>query len=208
MAERRGAVHWSASRITREERWAHLATSGATVWLTGLSGSGKSSIAKHMEADLVEQGIAAYVLDGDNLRHGVNEDLGFSREDRGENVRRAGEIAKLFADAGMVAVVALISPYAEDRARARVLHEEAGLPFMEVYVATSLAECEARDPKGLYAQARAGEITDFTMVSDPYEVPERPDLRVATAGSSIDDAAHVVLDLLRSRLGRSDSQTR
>jgi len=201
VTRRQSAVHWSTSKITRAERWDALATRGATVWLTGLSGSGKSSIAKHMEADLVEEGRAAYVLDGDNLRHGVNEDLGFSREDRAENARRAAEIAKLFADSGAVALVALISPYAEDRARARRVHEEAGLPFVEVYVATSLAECEARDPKGLYAAARAGQVADFTMVSDPYEVPERPDLVVSTAGSSIDDAAHAVLDVLRGRLG-------
>jgi adenylyl-sulfate kinase len=202
MTKRQGAVHWSASQISRHERWGRLQTTGATVWLTGLSGSGKSSIAKHIEADLVEEGIAAYVLDGDNLRHGVNDDLGFSREDRKENARRAAEIARLFADAGVVALVALISPYAEDRAHARVLHEEAGLLFLEVHVCTSLAECEARDPKGLYAQARAGEIGEFTMVSDPYEVPEHPELVVSTTDSSIDDAAHAVLALLNKGLDR------
>jgi len=200
VTRRQSAVHWSTSKISRDERWDALSTRGATVWLTGLSGSGKSSIAKHMEADLVEEGRSAYVLDGDNLRHGVNEDLGFSREDRAENARRAAEIAKLFADSGAVALVALISPYAVDRARARQLHEEARLAFIEVYVATSLAECEARDPKGLYAAARAGEVTDFTMVSDPYEIPEQPDFVVSTAGSSIDDAAHAVLGVLRERL--------
>ncbi len=202
MTRRQGSVHWSASQISREQRWGCLKTTGATVWMTGLSGSGKSSIAKHIEADLVEEGIAAYVLDGDNLRHGVNDDLGFSREDRRENARRAAEIAKLFADAGMVAVAALISPYAEDRARARALHEEAGLLFVEVYVCTSLAECEARDPKGLYAQARAGEIGEFTMVDDPYEVPVHSDLVLSTTDLSIDDAAHAVLDLLRRGLDR------
>lgn len=199
MTRRESTVHWSASKMSRPERWASLGARGATVWLTGLSGSGKSSIAKHIEADLVEEGRAAYVLDGDNLRHGVNDDLGFSRQDRGENARRAAEIAKLFADAGVVALVALISPYAEDRDRARKLHEEAELLFMEVYVATSLAECEARDPKGLYASARAGDVSEFTMVSDPYEPPERPDLVVSTAGS-VDDAAHAVLELLNRSL--------
>lgn len=201
MTRRQSAVHWSASQITRDERWESLHTRGATVWLTGLSGSGKSSVAKHVEADLVGDGRAAYVLDGDNLRHGVNGDLGFSREDRRENARRAAEIAKLFADSGMVAVVALISPYAEDREQARKLHEDAGLVFLEVYVATGLAECEARDPKGLYAAARAGEVAEFTMVSDPYEVPEHPDLVVCTSGASVDDVAHTVLDVLRNRLG-------
>ncbi len=173
------------------------------MWLTGLSGSGKSSIAKHVEADLVEQGSAAYVLDGDNLRHGINDDLGFSREDRGENARRAAEIAKLFADAGVVALVALISPYAEDRDRARRLHEEAGLLFIEVYVATTLAECESRDPKGLYAQARAGEVRDFTMVTDPYEPPAHPDMVVRTDERGIDDAAHAVMEVLRRRMASS-----
>jgi bifunctional enzyme CysN/CysC len=201
MPKRQSAIHWSMSKISREERFEALKTTGGTVWLTGLSGSGKSSIAKHIEADLVEEGIAAYVLDGDNLRHGINDDLGFSREDRGENARRAAEISKLFADAGVIALTALISPYAEDRASARRLHEEAGLPFLEIYVATPLTECEARDPKGLYAQARKGEITDFTMVADPYEEPESPDLTVGITGGEIDDAAHAVIALMRERFG-------
>jgi bifunctional enzyme CysN/CysC len=197
-------VHWSPSTVSREERWARLGSRGATVWFTGLSGSGKSSIAKHVEADLVADGVPAYVLDGDNLRHGVNDDLAFSRQDRQENARRASEIAKLFADAGVVALVALISPYAEDRARARLLHESAGLLFLEVYVATSLAECESRDPKGLYAKARSGELTRFTMVDDPYEPPEHPDLVVRGATGGVDEAAHAVLDLLRLRLAALD----
>lgn len=203
MTKWRSALHWSTSQVSRTERWERLGTRGATVWLTGLSGSGKSSIAKHVEADLVEQGSAAYVLDGDNLRHGINDDLGFSREDRGENARRAAEIAKLFADAGVVALVALISPYAEDRDRARRLHEEAGLLFIEVYVATTLAECESRDPKGLYAQARAGEVRDFTMVTDPYEPPAHPDMVVRTDERGIDDAAHAVMEVLRRRMASS-----
>ena len=201
------AVHWSPSTVARPERWEKLGTQGATVWLTGLSGSGKSSIAKHVEADLVDEGVSAYVLDGDNLRHGVNDDLGFRREDRKENARRAAEIAKLFADAGVVVLVALISPYAEDRARARLLHEAGGLLFLEVHVATSLSACEARDPKGLYAKARAGEVPNFTMVDDPYEVPEHPDLVVTTADGGIDDAAHAVLGLLRNRLPAAASTT-
>ncbi|MHB8330051.1 MAG: adenylyl-sulfate kinase [Acidimicrobiales bacterium] len=205
MSKRQSAVRWSISKVTRDERWKALRAKGGTVWLTGLSGAGKSSIAKHIEADLVDEGVAAYVLDGDNLRHGINDDLGFTREDRGENARRAAEVAKLFADAGIVALVALISPYAEDRARARKLHEESDLPFLEVWVSTSLQECEARDPKGLYAQARAGDIDNFTMVGDPYEVPEHPDMVVSTTGASIDDAAHAVLELVRDAvLGRPD----
>ncbi len=196
------AIHWSHSTVTRRHRWRALGVHGATVWLTGISGSGKSSIAKHMESDLVNSGIPAYVLDGDNLRHGVNGDLGFSRKDRGENARRAAEIAKLLADAGLVVVVALISPYAEDRARARLLHDEVELPFLEVHVNAPQAVCEARDPKGLYAQARTGAIGEFTTVSDPYEVPERPDLVVSTDEGTVEDAAHAVLDALRARLER------
>jgi len=197
---RPSGVHWSPSAVSRPERWGSLGVRGATVWLTGLSGSGKSSIAKQLEAELVSGGVPAYVLDGDNLRHGISQDLGFSREDRGENARRAAEVAKLFADSGVVALVALISPYAEDRLRARRIHEEAGLLFLEVYVATSLAECEARDPKGLYAEARTGEIGDFTMVTDPYEIPEHPDVVLSTAGRTVDEAATTVLALLRRRM--------
>lgn len=194
------AVHWSTGQVTRRDRWRWLGLHGGTVWLTGLSGSGKSSIAKHIEADFVSEGRAAYILDGDNLRYGLNVDLGFSREDRGENARRAAEVARLLADAGVIVLVALISPYAEDRVRARKLHEDAGLQFLEVFVSATLSECEARDPKGLYAQARAGEIGDFTMVADPYEVPEHPDLVVRTGGVSLEDAAHQVMDLVRARL--------
>ena len=200
MTRRTSAVHWSQSALSREERWGAVGNRGGTVWLTGLSGSGKSSIAKHVEADLLRSGVPAYVLDGDNLRHGINDDLGFSRDDRGENARRASEVAKLFSDAGLVTLVALISPYAEDRAAARRLHEEAGLPFLEVYVSTSLGECEARDPKGLYAQARAGAISDFTMVGDPYEVPAVPDLLLETTELDLDDAAHLVIDLVRAKI--------
>lgn len=200
MTRRTSPVHWSQSALSREERWGALRSRGGTVWLTGLSGSGKSSIAKHVEADLMRDGVPCYVLDGDNLRHGINDDLGFSREDRGENARRASEVAKLFADAGLITLVALISPYADDRSAARELHEGAGLPFLEVFVATSLKECEARDPKGLYAQARAGTIADFTMVGDPYEMPTSPDLQLETAGMDLDDAAHLVIDLVRSRI--------
>jgi bifunctional enzyme CysN/CysC len=165
-------VVWHANTVHREQR----PTRGCTIWLTGLSGSGKSTVAVEVEHKLVEAGRPAYLLDGDNLRHGLNVDLGFSAEDRGENVRRVGEVARLFADAGMVAVVSLVSPYRADRDRVRALHEDAGLGFVEVFVDTPLDICEARDPKGMYAQARAGVITGFTGIDDPYEEPLEPEL--------------------------------
>ncbi|MGV9293596.1 adenylyl-sulfate kinase [Amycolatopsis sp. NPDC003676] len=171
-AETAPAVVWHEPAVTRARR----ATSGMTVWLTGLSASGKSTVGAELERRLVASGRPAYLLDGDNLRHGVNAGLGFSAEDRQENVRRTGEIAKLFADAGTVAVVSLISPYRADRDAVRRSHEEAGLRFVEVFVDTPLETCAARDPKGLYAKARRGEIVGFTGVDDPYEVPRSPDL--------------------------------
>jgi bifunctional enzyme CysN/CysC len=171
-------VVWHASEVTRDERWTPFGLSGATVWLTGLSGSGKSTIAVALERMLIEGGRPAYLLDGDNLRHGLNGDLGFDRESREENVRRMAHVARLVADAGLVAIAPLISPYTEGRAFARHIHEEAGLLFVEVYVRTPIDECERRDPKGLYAKARAGELTGFTGVDDPYEEPTDPDVLV------------------------------
>jgi bifunctional enzyme CysN/CysC len=164
--------------LTREQRWAALGTRGATVWLTGLPSSGKSTIASALEATLVGNGRPAYVLDGDTLRHGLTGDLGFSAEARAESVRRAGEAAILVADAGAVSVVSLVSPSAQARDAVRHRHEAEGLSFLEVHVDTPLEECERRDPKGLYAKARAGEITGFTGVDDPYEAPAAPDLRI------------------------------
>ena len=193
-------IHWSASHVERADRWEKLGCRGGTVWMTGLSGSGKSSIAHHCESALVASGQPAYVLDGDNLRHGLSGDLGFTREDRGENARRAAETAQLMADAGTVVLVALISPYAADRRRAREIHEAAGLPFVEVWVSTPQVECERRDPKGLYEGARAGAVRDFTSVTDPYEVPEAPDLEVTTTGSTVDAAAATVLELIKSQI--------
>ncbi len=163
---------WHSNLVRRDQR----PTRGSTIWLTGLSGSGKSTVAVEVERKLVAAGRPAYLLDGDNLRHGLNADLGFSLEDRDENVRRVGEVARLFADAGMVAVVSLVSPYRAGRDRARALHAAAGLGFIEVFVDTPLEVCEARDPKGMYARARAGEITGFTGVDDPYEPPLHPEL--------------------------------
>jgi bifunctional enzyme CysN/CysC len=165
-------VTWHDGEVGAADR----PTTGATVWLTGLSGSGKSTVAVVLEQLLVGMGRPAYRLDGDNLRHGLNADLGFTAADRSENVRRAGEVARLFADAGVVAIVPLISPYRAGRDHARRIHAEARLAFVEVFVDTPLAVCEQRDPKGLYAKARAGEITGFTGVDDPYEAPVRPEL--------------------------------
>ncbi|WP_338757939.1 adenylyl-sulfate kinase [Nocardia vulneris] len=165
-------VVWHSTAVGRDER----ATRGLTVWLTGLSGSGKSTVAVELERRLVAAGRPAFLLDGDNLRHGLNADLGFSAADRVENVRRVGEVARLFADAGVVAVVSLISPYRADRDRVRAAHLAAGIPFVEVFVDTPLEVCEARDPKGMYAKARAGEISGFTGIDDPYEAPTDAEL--------------------------------
>lgn len=164
--------------IVRAPRLAAPRRSGATVWFTGLPGAGKSTIAAAVEERLVQRGRAAYVLDGDKLREGLCRDLGFSAADRSEQARRAAHIAKLLADAGIVALVALISPYAADRERARRLHEEAALPFAEAFVHTSLEECERRDPKGLYARARAGDLRGLTGVDDPYEPPASPEIEL------------------------------
>lgn len=167
-----------------------------TVWLTGLSGSGKSSVAVELEQHLVHVGRAAYLLDGDNLRMGLNGNLGFSATDRAENVRRVAHVARLFADAGLVAIVPLISPYREGRALARQLHEAADLGFAEVFVDTPLAVCEARDTKGLYAKARAGEITGMTGIDDPYEAPLNPEFRfVPEDGTAAEVAKKLVLAL-------------
>ena len=169
-------VVWHPTEFSRNERWASLGLRGATVWFTGLSGSGKSTIAYELERLLVVSGQPAYVLDGDNLRHGLNADLGFAASDRDENVRRVGEVARLFADAGFVALVPLISPYRGARDRARRAHDVAGLRFIEVFVDTPIDICEARDPKGLYRKARAGEIIGFTGIDDPYEPPAHPEV--------------------------------
>ncbi len=189
-------IAWDAPTIGRDERWDHLHTQGATLWLTGLSGSGKSTLARALEMALVMEGRFAYRLDGDNIRHGLNADLGFGPSDRQENIRRIGEVASLMADAGALAVVSFISPYAADRARARAVHEAAGLPFYEVYMATSLQDCERRDPKGLYARARAGKITGFTGIDAPYEVPVAPELSLDTETLSLKQCVEACRGLL------------
>jgi bifunctional enzyme CysN/CysC len=188
-------VVWHAGSVARTDR----PSAGTTVWFTGLSGSGKSTIAAEVERSLVAAGRPAYLLDGDNLRHGLNADLRFSAADRTENIRRVGEVARLFADAGVVALVPVISPYRADRDRARAIHETVGLRFVEVFVDTPLELCESRDPKGLYAKARAGEIVGFTGIDDPYEAPSRPDLRLTPADGDPPAQAALVLDVLDGR---------
>ena len=194
-ADRSPNVVWQ-QHTEREQRWAALGHGGATLWMTGLPGSGKSTVAAGVEAQLLGQGRSTYVLDGDNLRHGLNGDLGFSAEDRAENVRRVGEVAKLLADAGTVTLVSLVSPYVADRDRVRALHEEAGLRFVEVFVDTPLEECERRDPKGLYAKARAGELKGMTGIDDPYEPPPRPELVVHPVEQSVEQAAAAIVAAL------------
>lgn len=189
-------VVWSPSALTRSERWCSLGQSGATVWLTGLPASGKSTLAAGVERRLVLDGRAAYRLDGDNLRHGLNGDLGFDAASRTENVRRTAHVAALLADAGAVAIVSLVSPYAADRASARAVHDALAIPFVEVFVDTPQEECERRDRKGLYARARRAEIPRFTGISDPYEVPAAPDVRIAADGSSIDAGLEVIIEAL------------
>lgn len=185
---------WHPTRLDAEARRAALGQAGAVVWLTGLSGSGKSTLAMALEHRLVTGGRLAYALDGDNVRHGLNADLGFGDADRAENIRRVGHVAALFADAGVVAIAAFISPFAADRAAVRA-KVPAGR-FFEVHVATSLAACEARDPKGLYRRARAGEIPRFTGIDSPYEPPEAPELVLDTEGRSLDEC----LDRLQGML--------
>jgi len=179
-------ITWHDGDISREERWRALACTGATVWFTGLSASGKSTIASALEQTLVNRGLNCYRLDGDNIRFGLNKNLGFSAEDRAENIRRISEVAKLFADSGCVALTSFISPYRKDRDACRELHKAAGLKFIEVYVDTPIEVCEARDPKGLYKKARAGQIKGFTGIDDPYEAPERPEMVIKTDGKSVD----------------------
>ncbi len=190
-------VSWHEGNVDRERRWGRLAQRGATIWLTGLSGSGKSTIASAVEEQLIAAGRWAYRLDGDNLRHGVCSDLGFSRDDRSENARRVAELALLFADAGSVALVCLVSPYAADRAHARELHEQAGLDFVEVFVNTSLEECARRDVKGLYAKARGGALGNLTGVGAPYEAPTSPDVEL-TERLDVEACATRVLAALQS----------
>lgn len=192
-------VHWHEGDINRAERAELLKHGGATLWFTGLSGSGKSTIAVALEGVLYDAGVLCYRLDGDNIRLGINKNLGFSAEDRTENIRRVGEVSKLFVDAGMVVLSSFISPYREDRDRVRAIHEEAGMPFIEIFVDCSLDAAEARDPKGLYKKARAGEIKNFTGIDDPYEAPETPELHLHTDQQTLAEEVQAILELLREQ---------
>jgi len=186
-------ITWHEGDVAREERQARLGQKGLTVWMTGLSASGKSTIAVALERILLERGRHAYRLDGDNIRFGLNRNLGFSAEDRAENIRRIGEVAKLFSDAGIITITSFISPYRRDRDEVRKLHENAKLPFLEVFVDCPLEEAERRDPKGLYKKARAGEMKGFTGIDDPYEPPERPELVLRTDRLSVADSVAELL---------------
>jgi adenylylsulfate kinase len=190
-------ITWHGGHIGRPEREAVLGQRGATIWLTGLSGSGKSTIAVAVEAELVKRGKLAYVLDGDNVRHGLNKNLGFSPADRTENIRRIAEVAKLFTDCGVLAFTSFISPYRADRTAARALFAPGD--FVEVYVAADVATCEGRDPKGLYQQARAGKIPEFTGISAPYEEPEAPELVLDTSKQSVEESVNALVAYLEGK---------
>ncbi len=189
-------ITWHTSQITHDDRSGVLGHSGCTLWLTRLSGSGKSTVAVALEHALIQSGHLAYRLDGDNVRHGLNSNLGFSAEDRQENIRRVGEVSKLFADAGVITISSFISPYQSDRDRVRKIHEDAGLRFFEVFVNTPIEVCESRDPKGLYKKARAGEIKGFTGIDDPYETPANPEIDLKTEGLSPEQSAQRLIDAL------------
>lgn len=191
-------VVWHAGEVRREGREALLGQRGGTVWFTGLSGSGKSTVAVEVEQRLVDSGRLCYRLDGDNLRHGLNGDLGFSESDRAENIRRTGEVCRLLVDAGVIVLASFVSPFRTDRERVRTMHAEAGMPFLEAYVRVPLEVAEARDPKGLYAKARAGEIKGFTGIDQPYEAPEHPELVVDTSEVSVAEAAARVIAGIRA----------
>jgi bifunctional enzyme CysN/CysC len=197
--ERSPNVRWQGTRVTRERRWSALGHGGATLWFTGLPGAGKSTIAAAVEERLIEAGLPAFLLDGDNLRHGLNGDLGFDEQARTENVRRTAHVAKLLADSGTIALVSLVSPYAADRAAAASLHAADELDFIEIFVDAPLELCEQRDPKGLYARARAGELQGLTGVGAPYEQPAEPDLVLGTCQETVEHEVERVLELLAAR---------
>lgn len=190
-------IHWHPGKLSENDRIQFLKQRGAVVWLTGLSGSGKSTVAREVEHALVENGHNAYVLDGDNIRHGLNKNLGFSPEDRTENIRRIGEVAKLFAEANVIVLTAFISPYKADRDQARTLLPDG--QFIEVLCDAPLETCEERDPKGLYKKARAGEIPEFTGISAPYEAPDQPELKLNTGDETLEESTRRVLDFLSER---------
>jgi bifunctional enzyme CysN/CysC len=193
-------IFWSEGDVTSQHRALRNGHKGAIVWLTGLSGSGKSTLSRAVERELFNMGMQACILDGDNVRHGLNSNLGFSPEDRVENIRRVAEVARLMADAGLIVLTAFISPYRADRLRARQIALEGGCDFMEVFVDAPLELCEQRDPKSLYKKARAGEIQEFTGITAPYEAPESPELIVPTSKWTLDECVASVLELVRPRV--------
>ncbi|MGY4690583.1 adenylyl-sulfate kinase [Salibacterium sp. K-3] len=190
-------IVWHDASVSREERNRKNGHESFVLWFTGLSGSGKSTLANAVSRKLFEEDKQTYVLDGDNVRHGLNKDLGFSPEERQENIRRIGEVAKLFVDSGQIVSTAFISPYREDRQQVRDLLDDG--KFVEIHVECSLSTCEDRDPKGLYAKARSGEIPSFTGISSPYEEPEEPEVRVNTEDYSIEEAVDVIVDVLQKK---------
>ena len=192
-------IHWHEGEITRNERGSLLGHGGATLWFTGLSGSGKSTVAVALEGVLHDMGVLCYRLDGDNVRFGINKNLGFSEADRTENIRRVGEISKLFVDSGVLVLSSFISPYLNDRALVRQVHEQAGMDFIEVFVDCSLEAAEARDPKGLHKKARAGEIKNFTGIDDPYEAPNTPEIHLKTDQQTLEEEVELIIATLRSR---------
>lgn len=189
-------VHWHDGEISRSDRSRMMQQKGATLWFTGLSGSGKSTVAVALEEALFERGHLCYRLDGDNIRLGINKNLGFSAEDRTENIRRIGEIAKLFVDASVIALTSFISPYRDDRDQVRALHAESDMPFIEVFVDCALEEAEKRDPKGLYKKARAGEIKNFTGIDDPYEAPSNPEIHLHTDQMTLAEEVEILINYL------------
>mmetsp|Transcript_12050 Transcript_12050/g.20587 ORF Transcript_12050/g.20587 Transcript_12050/m.20587 type:complete len:206 (+) Transcript_12050:109-726(+) len=192
-------VVWHEGEITREDRHKLLGQYGCTIWLTGLSGSGKSTIAVELEKTLTVKGKLCYRLDGDNIRHGLNKNLGFTPEDRVENIRRIGEVAKLMGDLGCIATTAFISPYAADRLIVRKLHDEAKLQFIEVHVDCPLSVAEGRDPKGLYKKARAGLIKHFTGIDDPYEAPSEPEIYLDTSKNTVEECVAIIIAYLQDK---------
>jgi len=190
-------IKWHHGKITKDDRVNLMKQKGVTIWLTGLSGSGKSTIAVELEHALLENKHLAYILDGDNIRHGLNKNLGFSPEDRTENIRRIGEVAKLFTDANMIAITAFISPYRQDRDNVRKLLKDG--EFIEIYIKCPIEVCEQRDTKGLYKKARAGEVKEFTGISAPYEEPLHPELTVDTSKMTVDESTRAVLNYLETK---------
>jgi adenylylsulfate kinase len=190
-------ITWHKPLVTQADRERRNQHKGIVIWLTGLPSSGKSTLAHEVERRLFEKGCSSYVLDGDNIRHGLNKNLGFSPEDRKENIRRIGEVARLFADAGVIAITAFISPYREDRAQARALNRQGG--FIEVYCKCSVKECEKRDAKGLWQKARKGEVKEFTGVSAPYEEPEAPEIVIETDKCGLEECAQHIIGYLEEK---------